>query len=172
MSSPPKSIAAEPLKRETYRPFGAVVAADPAHPWKSANNGTAERYNHLGELRNDRPARATPNLCVFRSAAFTDPTFSVKLLERHPHSTQLFVPMTDSARYLVVVAGGGDSPDLTTLRAFIAKSGQGITYHPGTWHHPLIALDHTTDFACVVYEDDSAGDCDIRDVSPPITVAF
>jgi ureidoglycolate lyase len=166
----PEILPNLPLNRDEYRPYGTVVAADSALPWKSANNGTAERYNHLGDLKNLRPGTAAPNLCVFRSQAFKEKEFEIKLLERHSHSTQLFVPMTDSARYLVIVALGRDAPDLSTLRAFIARSGQGITYEPGVWHHPLIALDQATDFACVVYEDDTPGDCDIRSVTPSIRV--
>lgn len=165
-------IRAEPLQRENYAPYGAVVAADPRLSWKSANAGTAERYNRLDDLKNLRQGAATPNLCVFRSQAFTGERFTVKLLERHAFSTQLFVPMSANARYLVVVAGGGDFPDLRTLKAFIAVSGQGITYHPGIWHHPLIALDRTTDFACVVYEDETGGDCDTREILPAIEIAY
>ncbi|MBS1963320.1 MAG: ureidoglycolate lyase [Bdellovibrionales bacterium] len=165
-------LSSEPLTRDAYRPYGAVVAADAALPSKSANNGTAERYNHLGELKNLRETTASPNLCVFRSRPYPGSPFRIRLLERHPHSTQLFVPMSESARYLVIVATGEDSPDRSTVRAFIARSGQGITYHPGVWHHPLIALDRTTDFACVVYEDGSAGDCEARPIDPPIDVLF
>lgn len=166
------NLSAEPLTRDAYSPYGAVVAADAALPSKSANMGTAERYNHVGELKNLRESAASPNLCVFRSQPYPGSPFQIRLLERHPHSTQLFVPMSESARYLVIVATGGDAPDLSTVRAFIARSGQGITYHPGVWHHPLIALDRETDFACVVYEDDSESDCDTRKIDPPIAVRF
>jgi len=165
-------IRAEPLLRETYHPYGTVVAADSSLPRKPANQGTAERYNHLGELKNLRHGSAEANLCVFRSQPFSGSSFPVRLLERHPRSTQLFVPMSESARYLVVVASGAESPDLKTLRAFVAKSGQGITYHPGVWHHPLIALDHVTDFACVVYENGTDEDCETLEIKPEVTVAF
>ena len=164
-------IRAEPLKRDAYHSYGTVVEADPALPSKSANFGTAERYNHLGPIQNLRSG-AEPNLCVFRSQPFQGNPFVIKLLERHIHSTQLFVPMSRDSRYLVIVANGGDSPDLSTLKAFLAVAGQGITYHPGVWHHPLIALDRPTDFACVVFEDDSSDDCDTRAVMPAIEVEF
>ena len=35
----------------------------------------------------------------------------------------------------------------------------------GVWHHPLIALESTTDFACVVYEDDTKDDCHIVEMT-------
>ena len=88
--------------------------------------------------------------------------FEVKLLERHLYSTQSFIPMTCSKvlltgashteltyqqRYLVVVAHNNsktNKPDLSTLRVFVAAANQGITYYPGIWHHPMIALDSVT----------------------------
>ena len=64
-------------------------------------------------------------------------------------------------RYLVIVTLGGDAPDLSTLAAFIAHGTEGISYRPGVWHHPMIALDHETDFICLVWEDGSRDDCTI-----------
>ncbi|PWN51738.1 Allantoicase [Violaceomyces palustris] len=57
----------------------------------------------------------------------------------------------------------GDRPDLSTLTVFLATTEQGISYHPGIWHHPMIALGSApTDFACVVNESDLQPqlDCD------------
>ena len=64
-------------------------------------------------------------------------------------------------RYVVLVGErtDGDVPDLSTLRAFVATAREGVAYHPGTWHHPLLALDHETDFTSLVWEDETAGDC-------------
>ncbi|HEY4119630.1 MAG TPA: ureidoglycolate lyase, partial [Byssovorax sp.] len=125
---------------------------------KPANMGTARRFDRLAALENLR-ATATANVAVFRCQPCTARPVPVRLLERHPHTTQLFAPMT-ARRYLVVVARGGDRPDLSTLAAFVATGAEGVTYRPGVWHHPLIALDAACDFACVVFEDGTAGDCD------------
>lgn len=171
-SSPPAEITAEPLLREAYRPYGEVVAADARRPWVSANAGTAQRFDHLAGIENLRPGRAQPNICVFRAAPCTGNPFVVRLLERHPDSTQLFIPMAGATRYLVIVCAGGDTPDLRTLKAFVARTGQGITYRPGTWHHPLIALDRETDFACLVHEDGTAGDGEVRDIAPAVSVRY
>ncbi|KAJ1538776.1 hypothetical protein HK405_013505 [Cladochytrium tenue] len=111
---------------------------------------------------------AVPNICVFRSVPTDTLPFPVRLLERHPYSSQLFVPMTRQVtasaarwpgppRYLVVVAphapGRPDLPDFSRLDAFVADSNQAVNYAPGTWHHPLIALHPAlTDFACIVCE--------------------
>lgn len=160
--SSPRVLHAALLDRESYAPFGDVIEAGGAG--ESANAGTARRFNRLAAVENRRPGAAAPNLCVFRVVPVEDNPVRLRALERHRDSTQVFVPMAGSARYLVVVAPGGEAPDLGGVRAFVARAGQGITYRPGTWHHPLIALDAETDFACLVHEAGDAGDCDVRPV--------
>jgi ureidoglycolate lyase len=49
------------------------------------------------------------------------------------------MPLSGHA-YVVVVAMGGDTPDLSTLKCFMASAQQGVNYAKGTWHHPLLAL--------------------------------
>jgi ureidoglycolate lyase len=151
-----KSIQARALSAAAYAPFGRVIEASSAAPEKAANQGSARKFEHLLPLENLR-ADAKANVSVFRCTPRTVP-FEVALLEKHPLSTQMFVPM-NARRYLVVVALGAEKPDLETLQVFEATAGQGISYAPGTWHSPLIALDSETDFACVVFEDGTAQDC-------------
>ena len=85
---------------------------------------------------------------------------AVRLLERHPGSTQMFVPMT-APRYAVLVAPAlpDGAPDLAGLRAFAFASHQAVNYDAGTWHHPMIALDAPSDFVMLAWEDGTAGDC-------------
>jgi ureidoglycolate lyase len=33
--------------------------------------------------------------------------------------------------------------------AFLASGAQGVSYHRGTWHHPLVALGERSDFLVV-----------------------
>ncbi len=35
---------------------------------------------------------------------------------------------------------GSGPPDLANLRAFVARGDQAVTYGPGTWHAPMVAL--------------------------------
>ena len=147
-----------PLTVAAFAPFGAVLSADRDDiSARGANQGTAARRDFIADLVNLRP-HARLNLASFRCAPRDLATFRVALLEKHPHSSQVFVPM-NARRYLVVVAQGGDAPDLSTLRVFEALGTQGIAYAPGVWHHPMIALDAPTDFTCLVWEDGTAEDC-------------
>lgn len=156
----PRIVHTEPLTAETFAPYGSVVDGDrPELPFKSANMGTARRYDWVGPVTNLRPETARANLCLFRVAPQTVWPLEVKMLEHHPNSTQLFFPMAASRYVILVAEPRPGSPDLATLRAFLAHARQGVAYLPGTWHHPLVALDRETDFGCIVYEDETAGDC-------------
>ncbi len=151
-------LRAEALTAKEYAPYGDVLSADRDDVEVSAaNQGSARRCDWIGELVNLRPG-ARPNLAVFRCAPREPWPFPVKLLEKHPDSTQVFVPM-NATRYLVVVALGGEAPDMATLRVFEATGTQGVTYRPGVWHHPMIAVGELTDFACLVWEDRGPRDC-------------
>lgn len=106
--------------------------------------------------------------------------FRVSILERHPYTTQTFCPLglspTDRETFfLVVVAPTLDTassssraseqstrnpPDLTRLRAFLARGDQAVTYGAGTWHAPMVVLGTrrvdfvVTQFANGVADDD------------------
>ncbi len=69
----------------------------------------------------------------------------------------MFIPMTErdsgARAYLIIVAlndAETDKPDWKTLKSFIVSSTQGFNYHASVWHHPMIALEATTDFVCLV----------------------
>jgi ureidoglycolate lyase len=155
------TLRAVPLTPERYARYGSVVMAGRQDlPPKSANQGTAERFDHQCALEDLRPGRSRANLTVFRCKPREVWPFPLRLLERHALSTQVFLPM-NARRYLAVVCLGGERPDPETLGVFLASGTQGVSYHPGVWHHPMIALDSVTDFACLVWEDGTEGDCEV-----------
>jgi allantoicase len=161
------AIVAKLLNVGDYSNYGNVV--DLQEDKGVTLSATTTRYNWLTDMQNLRP-NAKLNLCCFKVKATVLP-FQIKLLERHLFSTQVFLPRKDT-RYLAIVAQNGkdDKPDLSTLRAFIAEKGQGITYFPGTWHHPIACLDFDLSFNCMVYEDGNPDDCHIVKYEDPIYV--
>lgn len=155
-------LVPEPLTAAAYARYGSVLMASPrGEPGASANLGLALRYDDVARCENRRPAAALQTK-VFRSRPVPLERRPLGLLEKHPHSTQYFIPM-NASRYLAVVALGGDEPDLRTLAAFVAEGAQGISYAPGVWHHPMLALDKETDFVVLVHEDGTGEDCIERD---------
>ena len=163
-----RELTCVPLSAEAFAPFGQVVSAG-LQPGAPANQGTAVRFDFCADLLTTRPA-ARANLAVFRSVAKALP-HDVLLLERHPCSTQVFIPMRVS-RYLVCVAptraDGG--PELSGLVAFLCHPGQGVAYAPGTWHHPMVALDAPGEFAMLAWEDGTPLDCEVRELNERIRV--
>jgi len=153
-------IVAEPLTAEAFEPFGAVLEGTPA---------PGRRY--LSDTLASGRADAPISLAVATVAARAERSLDVKVLERHEHSSQTFIPLHVS-RYLVLATldapGGG--PDLSRLRAFVARAGQGVTYAMGTWHHPLTVLDGPATFAVLMWRDGTAGDEEFVPVSSALTV--
>ena len=72
----------------------------------------------------------------------------VDMVERHPLGSQAFVPLTP-CRMVVVVAPPGEGVNASDLRAFVTNGKQGINYHRGTWHMPLIAFDAGQEFLII-----------------------
>ncbi|GAD94130.1 ureidoglycolate hydrolase, putative [Paecilomyces variotii No. 5] len=94
--------------------------------------------------------------------------FDVQILERHPFTTQTFIPIDLSSKsyaggqeepsFLVIVSPTlkgevatatdesgktvsiNNPPDLNNIKAFIARGGQAVTYGAGTWHAPMVVL--------------------------------
>ena len=142
MSGEVRPLAVEPLTRETFATFGDVIEAAAAAQSYAINSGTTQRFHDLADIDTSRDGGRTI-VSLFRAQPRVLP-FTVTMLERHPLGSQAFVPL--SARpYLVVVA----TDPATAPRAFLARAGQGVNYRPGTWHHPLLALDAVSDFLVI-----------------------
>ncbi len=108
------------------------------------NEARFERFDNLcnvnieGDVAISVTRCRTPTLLPLR----------VDMVERHPRGSQAFVPLTP-CRMVVVVAPPGESVDAADLRAFVTNGKQGINYHRGTWHMPLIAFDAGQEFLIV-----------------------
>jgi len=154
----------EPLTREAFAPFGDVIDCDGAARHYTINEGFAERYHDLAAI--DVAAEGgRPLVNIFRAAPRTLP-LRITMLERHPLSSQAFIPLGPRP-FLVVVARPGDAPGPEDIRCFRTAEMQGINYARGTWHFPLIALEQTQDF--LVLDRGGRGDnCDVTHYSEEI----
>lgn len=151
-----------------------------------ANQDSALKYSPISPML-DHYSQACPSgkaaatrmtmFCCFPRALRTihrnkqpeQEVFDVRILERHPFTSQTFIPIDLSSHskvgdgeeeplFLVVVAPTRkgevataksesgetitirDPPDLSKVKAFIARGGQAVTYGVGTWHAPMVVL--------------------------------
>ncbi|MGH9651721.1 MAG: ureidoglycolate lyase, partial [Terriglobales bacterium] len=146
----PSLLRIEPLTSDSFAPFGEVISANDARTTYAVNDGTAQRFHALARVETEGGATV---MSIFRAQPRALP-FEIKMLERHPRGSQAFIPLS-GAPYLVVVAADPTQPP----RAFLATGHQGINFHKGTWHHPLLALERESDFLVVDREGDD-DNCD------------
>lgn len=160
-----RRIPLEPLTQTGFAPYGGVVEV-PVTGGQAANAGTALRFDDVVPLVLTAQG-GRPQMSIMRVVPVALPV-QCRLLERHPRSSQLFMPI-GTRRFLLVVGLGADAPAPETLRAFVTTGAQGVNYAPGTWHHPALALDDVTDFL-VIGHASTVGDCDIVDLAEPVWV--
>jgi ureidoglycolate lyase len=134
----------EPLTAEAFRPFGDVIEATDAY--ELINRGTTQKFADLAKI--DVSAEGgRPCISIYRATPYEFP-LTIRMLERHPLGTQLFMPL-QSEPFLTVVAPPGAGVDPSSVCAFVTNGRQGINYHRGTWHHPLIAFGAPGEFIIV-----------------------
>ncbi|ORX40249.1 allantoicase [Kockovaella imperatae] len=173
------TIPALPLTPEAFAPYGQVIqgfslptSAPKGSHVTIANQGTAFKVHRMLKVEHNYPEEKQADI----KDGLIHP---LKMLERHKYTTQAFIPMgkgtlgepalAPGGAYLVVVARNGkdDKPDLSTLRAFMATSAQGVSYDVGTWHHYCYTLDGPLDYALIEAQigDGSVDDCEV--IVPP-----
>lgn len=155
-------IIAEPLRRDAFADFGQVLEG-PSEPGR--------------DFFNDFLENTRANARVDLSIATIEPAQRLPLratvMERHPYSSQTFLPLK-VARYLVVVAPDDrdGEPDLTKVRAFLADGSLGVTYRSNIWHHGMTVLDETASMAVLMWCDGSSGDEEFLDIKTPFDVVL
>ena len=189
--SPKYVIVPQQLTSSKFAPFGYVIEnplsndvnsmpADSSiltSTFSAANQGTALKASNIshwvdrygeGQSRNRGQPTISMFSCFPRSLiSISDQDsylFPVRILERHPYTTQTFIPMglspeDASTRYLVIVAPTlpptkdfvkGGPPDLANLQAFVAHGRQAVTYGAATWHAPMVVIgEKRVDFVVV-----------------------
>jgi ureidoglycolate lyase len=153
-------LIAEPLTAEAFAPYGDVLEAP-----------TAPGRRYVGDGLANRRAGAATSLSIATIAPTDAGALRTDMLERHVFSSQTFLPLSVS-RYLVIVApdAAGGGPDGTQARAFVARAGQGITYHAGTWHHGMTVLDQPAQFAVLMWRAGTSDDEEFVPLGATLTV--
>jgi ureidoglycolate lyase len=90
----------------------------------------------------------------------------VRRLERHPHSSQVFIPL-DTGRYVVIVAPSGPDgmPDTSGVCAFVALHTQIVTLNRGTWHFEATAFGADMRFGVLMWCESTKVDTQIVEIA-------
>ena len=132
----------QPLESFRFDRFGDVLDLDPDGQGQSINSGTAMSWADLAEVQVSQDG-GKPRVSIYRAQPVSLPA-ELAELECHPLGSQMFVPLGPHP-YLVVVAEAGPL-NLDTLRVFHARPDQAVNFHPGVWHHDLLALGGVSNF--------------------------
>lgn len=157
------TLKPEPLTSERFALYGDVI--ETSIDRTAAMN--AERFQRFDDLCNiDMKDDGRVALSIARCRVATSLPLRIDMVERHPLGSQAFVPLTP-CRMVVVVAPPEESVDASDLRAFVTNGRQGINYHRGTWHMPLIAFDAGREFLIIDRVADTPN-CDTHDLDEPV----
>lgn len=132
-----------PLTKAAFAPFGQVIETRDVKP-KLINEGFAQRFDGLAGIDVAAEGGAV-NISLFDGVLRPFPIL-IKLMERHPLGSQLFMPLNEKP-WLVVVCTDPRAP--ASYRAFSATGQQGVNYGRNTWHHPLLVLTDASPFLVV-----------------------
>lgn len=159
------TLIPQPLTSERFAPFGDVIESIVDR--KAAMNAARfERFDDLCSVDMIDNGRVAVSIARCRTA--TSLPYRVDMVERHPLGSQAFVPLTP-CRMIVVVAAPEESVEARELQAFVTNGRQGINYHRGTWHMPLIAFAAGQEFLVIDRAAD-APNCEEHSLDEPVTL--
>ena len=157
------TVQAELLTRERFAPYGDVIETS-RESSDAMNEARFERFDDLCKIDLINDGRIA--VSIARCRIPTSLPLRLDMVERHPLGSQAFVPLT-RCKMLVVVAPPEESVDASALRAFVSNGRQGINYHRGTWHMPLIAFEAGQEYLII----DRGGiepNCDMHNLDEPV----
>lgn len=137
-------VTARPLTREAFAPYGDVVEAEGTQHFP-INGGMCERYHDLARVE-ATGGNARVLVSIARGRPYDLP-LELKMVERHPLGSQIFMPLQGRPFLVVVCPDEAGRPGAPA--AFVTTPGQGINYARNTWHGVLTPLGAQQDFLVV-----------------------
>ena len=153
------------LARRVY-PYGRVICPAMGTPVQ-VNQGRASRYDMGSLLHREGMTLA---VALFEAAPSSLP-FEVDLLEQHPDSEQLIMPIElGEDGWTVLVAPDLDGvPDVVAAIAIRLKRNQGFIYKAGVWHLPILSHGRTQSlFLVQSMQDGTRNDCIEHVIGPQV----
>ncbi len=150
-----RTLLIEPLTKSAFAAFGDVIETEGSAHFM-INSGSTQRFHKLATVETTAPEDQAI-ISIFRATRLSMPLM-IRMLERHPLGSQAFIPLLGQP-FLIVVAPIAKMPDINSVRAFRSNGEQGVNYHRGVWHHPVLALAPHDNFL-VVDRSGAGNNCD------------
>ena len=126
------------IKSENFTNYGDLISSDIVEPI-NINDGYAKRFDNLASI-NTLKNNGKTIVSIFSATKRTFP-MEIDMMEKHPLSSQAFIPMKETT-FIAFVAPLGEKPDINKIESFVIPPGKGINYKPGIWHFPLISTEN------------------------------
>ena len=127
------------INRSNFAMYGDLISTNDIKPI-DINSGYAKRFNNLANLNTLKDGGKTI-VSIFSALKRTFP-MKIDMMEKHPLSSQAFIPMKETT-FLAFVAPPGEFPEINKIQSFIIPPKTGINYKNGVWHFPLISTEDT-----------------------------
>ena len=141
------SLIPVPLTKSAFAPFGDVIEKPGARHF-AMNDGRLERYYDLANIEVGTETGGRPIMSIASCCQVSALPLQISLLERHPHGSQAIYPLFKNTM-IIVAAPPGEHISTDQIQAYYSNGQQGINFHPGVWHLPVIALEADQEFMLV-----------------------
>ena len=139
-----ETLLIQPMNEKAFAPYGDVIDFN-REPDFAINKGMCDRFHGLAhpEVADDDAHVA---ISLGRGKPYELP-LELEMMERHPLSSQAFIPLEPNP-FLVAVASDADGSPINPI-VFLTEPGQGVNYRRNVWHAVLTPLAKRTDFIIV-----------------------
>ena len=124
------------ITKENFSKYGDLITIRNKTS-ENINNNTTQSFFDLAniEILGDN---TNSRLNIFSAKKRIFP-LDIDMLEMHPLSSQVFLPMS-KADFIVLVTPVNIKPDLNKIECFKVSNGDGINFKTSIWHFPLISI--------------------------------
>jgi len=125
------------ITKDNFSLYGDLISIQDKDS-EDINNSTTQSFFDLTNIE-ILGVNLKARLNIFKAKRRIFP-LNIDMLEMHPFSSQVFLPITKT-NFLVLVSPIADKPDLQKLECFIVSNEDGINFKPKVWHFPLISIE-------------------------------
>jgi ureidoglycolate lyase len=148
------------------------LTAEAAAPFATVLKAKNSKYTDLPQVLEAGDTPGHHGCAILCPQPVAGSQITIAALERHPHSTQSFLPLT-VGRWIVLLAPTlpDGSPDTARVKVFVAGPEDAICIGRNVWHAGLTVLDQPAEVAMIMWRADAGDDGVVHELSDPIVLS-